>query len=237
MSYNRIIDDSPYAYPIPGMYNTVSRPYTAVPVYDGHVSVASGNRPYTRQWWYDDMGEGIYRSTGEDKVCMSASSYNKLNAHSHSHGYDHGRDYRDAEYRDTEYRDYRVLYDPLYPALNRTRMGNYVGAQKRYFNLPTQFSEDTYRIVGYLVNNASSTPTWKLMGRLIDRHRGDFYMVPANGSDIKVPINNNMIVGREKLTDFYTIPDTLVFSSPLLERTPYTFVPLPRSDLQDMRYV
>lgn len=224
MSYTRPIDDGPYQYPLPSTHNATARPYSSEPIYDGHASVASGNRPYTRQWWYDERGDGIYQTSGEDRVCMNASTYNRLTMG--------GRDARDA--RD---RDYRVLYDPLYPALDRTRMRNYEGIQKRHFNLPTQYSDDTYRLVGYLVNNASSTPTWKLMGRLVDRHRGDFYMIPANGTEIKVPISNGMIVGREKLTDFYTIPDTLTFSSPLLEASPYTYVPLPRSDLQDMRYV
>lgn len=198
------------------MQNTVARPYSSYPVYNGHASVASGNRPYTRKWWYDDMGDGIYQATGEDKVCMNASTYNRLNMRE---------------------RDYRVLHDPLYPALDRTRVGNYNAIYNRNFNLPTQHTDDSYRLVGYLVNNHSTTSTWKLFGRLLDRHRGDFYMMPSNGNDIKVPITNDMIVGREKLTDFYTIPNTLTFVSPLLEASPYTFVPLPRSDLQDMRYV
>jgi hypothetical protein len=77
-----------------------------------------------------------------------------------------------------------------------------------------------------------------LFARQLDRNRADFYAVPANGyGDIKVPITNDMIVGRDKLRDVYTIPDTMTFSSPLMESTPYTFVGLPKSDLQDLRYL
>ena len=216
MSYYRPIDDSPYLYANPGYPNEVARPYSAVPVFNGHASVASGNRPYTRKWWFDDSGEGIYQATGEDRVCMNASTYNRMSM---------------------RHRDYRVLHDPLYPALDRTRVENYSAIANRNFNLPTQVVDDTYRLVGYLVNNGSTTPTWKLFGRLLNRNAGDFYMIPANGNDIKVPITNEMIIGREKLRDFYTIPDSLTFRHPLLDGSPYTFVALPRSDLQDLRYV
>ena len=216
----------PFAVPPVSPHWGAPLPAFAYPENHGHVSTASGTRPYSRQWWYDDAGDGIYHPGGEDKVCMSAGTYRRLSMRSTAN--------------DVRARDMRVLFDPLYPALDRTSSTNQlrtIAERNAFVNLPTQPMEDTYRLVGYLVNNVSVTPRWKLFGRLTNRSRGDFYMMPANGDDIKVPITHDMIVGRERLDDFYTIPDTLTFRSPLLEATPYTFVPLPRSDLQDMRYV
>jgi hypothetical protein len=154
----------------------------------------------------------------------------------HSEDYTYTHDTHVAA--DVRNRDMRVLYDPLYPAQDRSTIANYAGIARRNFNLPTQSVDDTYRLVGYLANQSSVTPTWKLFARQLDRNRADFYAVPANGyGDIKVPITNDMIVGRDKLRDVYTIPDTMTFSSPLMESTPYTFVGLPKSDLQDLRYL
>jgi hypothetical protein len=78
----------------------------------------------------------------------------------------------------------RVLNDPLYPAYNRTDRGTFEGIMsetvKRNFNMPTQYYNDSYRLVGYLSNDDDEIGNWKIFGRQKDRNRGEFYMIPVN---------------------------------------------------------
>ena len=139
-----------------------------------------------------------------------------------------------------EVRDRRVLHDDLYPGINRTSAGVFrdFHVHQDVFNIPTQPTNDRYRLVGYLKNDIDPTGTWKLFGRDKDRNRGEFYLTPTNNyNDIKIQITDSMVVGREKLRSLDTIPDTLTFNSPLLSNTPYTFVELPKGDLTDLRYL
>jgi hypothetical protein len=139
-----------------------------------------------------------------------------------------------------ETRDRRVLYDELYPGVNRTSAGVFrdFHVHQDVFNIPTQPVNDTYRLVGYLKNDSDQQGTWKLFGRDKDRNRGEFYITPTNNyNDIKIQITDNMVVGREKLRSMDTIPDSLTFNSPLLSNSPYTFVELPKGDLKDLRYL
>jgi hypothetical protein len=137
----------------------------------------------------------------------------------------------------TRDRDIRVLDDPLYPALNRTNKDAFEGVAehtlRRNFNVPTQRSYDTYRLVGYMTNDDDELGKWKVFGRQKDRNRGDFYMVPVNRQhDMKVQITDSMMVG-EKMRDVDTLPNSVTFNSPLLAKTPYTFTELPKADLTD----
>jgi hypothetical protein len=136
-------------------------------------------------------------------------------------------------------RDYRVLQDPLYPPLNRTDAVTHQSLEnqieRRNMYVPTNDALDTYRVVGYLVNKDATQDAggnnWKLFARQKDRYMADFYMIPANNNyDIKIQITNDMLKG-DKLRDVYTIPTSLTIDSPMLNKTPYQFVEIPKADL------
>ena len=107
--------------------------------------------------------------------------------------------------------------------------------EKRNMYVPSNDTMDRYRIVGYLVssdeNKDAGGNNWKLFARQKDRHTSDFYIVPANNNyDIKIQLNDNVVVG-ERLRDVYTIPNTMTFNSPMLNKSPYEFVEIPKADL------
>lgn len=147
------------------------------------------------------------------------------------------------EIQSVQERDYRVLHDPLYPPLNRTDASTYqalrANMQKRnwYNSTSVRASNDTYRLVAYVTSkNQDGTMdaggnNWKLMARMKDRNTADFYMIPANRNyDMKIHISDDMVVGT-RLRDLYTIPDELVFNTPLLHKTPYIVTEVDKSDL------
>ena len=139
-----------------------------------------------------------------------------------------------------DHRDRKVLHDELYPAVNRTSAHLFrdFHLHKDIFNIPTQPGSDTYRLVGYLKNDSDPNGTWKLFGRDKDRNQGEYYMIPTNHiNDIKIQVTDSIISGRDRLRSLDTIPDTISFNSPLLAKTPYTFVELPKGDLKDLRYL
>lgn len=134
-------------------------------------------------------------------------------------------------------RDMQVLRDPLYPALNRTDAPTFNSVAKhtinREFNASTQYgSGDTYRLIGYISNPDDAKGEWKLFGRRKDRHRGEYYLVPVNNMyDIKIQLTDQNTVTR--IGDPDAIPETLLFTTPLLLNTPYTFTALPKTSFTD----
>lgn len=144
-------------------------------------------------------------------------------------------------------RDYRVLNDPLYPPLNRsdTRTHDTLthSVRNRNMYVPTGGGDigDTYRLVGYLVNNDSEKDSggnsWKLFARQKDKNTSDFYMMPSNNNfDIKIPIRDEIVVGT-RLRDVYTIPSEIQFTSPMLNATTYHFIENPKTDLSTYSYM
>jgi hypothetical protein len=140
---------------------------------------------------------------------------------------------------DTIKRDHKVLDDDLYPPLNRsdtnthTQLANNIINRNMY--VKTNNIDDTFRLVGYVTNNATETDngnnSWKLFGRQKDRHSSEFYMTPTNSNnDLKIPLTRDIIV-NDKLDDIYSIPNTLTFNSPLLNKEPYNVVEVPKADL------
>lgn len=136
---------------------------------------------------------------------------------------------------DVEMRDKQVIMDPLYPPLNRTDAQTHRGLKQML--APGDVPRDTFRLLGYLKSTNTvdkkdaGGDTWKLFGRMKDRHMGEFYITPANTQDdIKIPLSSEIIKG-ERLRDVYTIPSQITFNSPLLHTTPYMFVELPKADL------
>jgi hypothetical protein len=143
--------------------------------------------------------------------------------------------------QDAKTRDRMVLDDPLYPPLNRTDRGTFESVvretNKRNINIPMKDIGDSYRLVGYVVNKDESKDaggnSWKLMARQKDRHEADFYMIPTNKDlDVKVPLTTDVIVGQ-RLRDVYTIPKEVQFNSPMLNKTSYEFVEIPKSSFSD----
>jgi hypothetical protein len=150
-------------------------------------------------------------------------------------------------------RDSRVLHDQLYPPLNRSEahvlanlphhasLAPIGGAQLLQHQQPPR-TEDTFRLLGYLKSDDVDTRdagnnVWKCMGRMKDRHTGEFYAVPANNNeDLKIPLTPD-IVTSEKLKDVYSLPTEMRFRSPFFNPCPYTFVELPKSDFTSTTYL
>lgn len=162
------------------------------------------------------------------KVCMSQSEYHELANHA-----------KPVSINYAEQRDRRVMTDDLYPALNRSETGTHNGivsqiaAKKLYTN--TQEFTDNYRMVGYVTNpdekKDSGGNTWRLVARQKNRNQADFFLIPTNNNySMKIMLDNEMIVGNDKLRDIYTIPKQLQFKSPLLNETPYEVIELPMTD-------
>lgn len=162
------------------------------------------------------------------KVCMSQSEYHQLTTHA-----------KPISLNYAEQRDRRVMTDDLYPALNRSETGTHNGivsqiaAKKLYTN--TQEFTDQYRMVGYVTNpdekKDSGGNTWRLVARQRNRNQADFFLIPTNNNySMKIMLDNEMIVGNDKLRDIYTIPKQLQFKSPLLNETPYEVIELPMTD-------
>jgi hypothetical protein len=167
---------------------------------------------------------------------MSVNQFQKLSNSQHNNQVS-----QPVPQADTVQRDRRVLNDPLYPPLNRTDAVTHTNLetniQQRTMYVPTNTVNDKYRLVGYFVSSDASSMdkggnNWKLMARQKDRHSADFYIIPANNNyDIKINISNDMVQGSEKLKDVYTIPTQVTFNSPMLNKTPYDFVEIPKTDL------
>lgn len=120
---------------------------------------------------------------------------------------------------DTVTRRDRAAYgDPLYPPLNRQ---------------PRFTEEDTYRMVGYLVNAADKEDTWKLFAREKRRGVGEFYVSSANQNmDVKIPLTNDVVVPPTKLRDIYDIPSELKLNHPMFSsNTTYQVLVNPQADL------
>ena len=161
-----------------------------------------------------------------DKVCLTTAEFERL------------KKTRQPTPPAPTARDYRVLQDPLYPPLNRTDTVTQTMLQQNIDNrnmyVPTNDTQDNYRLVGYLVgkNTDAGGGNWKLFARQKDRNTSDFYMIPSNNNyDIKIYIKDEMVVG-DRLRDVYTIPKQITFNSPMLDATgSYEFVEIPKADL------
>lgn len=173
------------------------------------------------------------------KVCLSELEYKSLaNAPTKI-------EYVDRVERSTVAdRDYKVLNDPLYPPLNRTDARTHENMQRNVRNrdmyVPLHDVHDSYRLVGYLINQEEKRDmggnAWKLFARQKDRHTSDFYMVPANNNyDIKIPIKDEMVEGT-RLRDIYTIPNEVRFKSPMLNAGTYEFIENPKTDFSSSVY-
>lgn len=131
-------------------------------------------------------------------------------------------------------RDALVLNDPLYPPLNRDhtmRVNHYIDNTRLHSERTRPDSSDAFRLVGYMVSSEDANDSWKLFARDTGRGRASFYAIPSNkNNDIKVPLNQDNVVGPEKLRDIYDIPNHLVIQHPLFQNRSYNIIELDKSD-------
>lgn len=175
----------------------------------------------------------------KNKVCLHSSEYKELLKQTHQ-----TQQKAVVVHDQASTRDRQVLNDPLYPALNRSETHTHNNTvslidKKQLYNNTQEFS-DRYRLVAYVSAQDkdkvdSGGNVWKLFGRQKNRNQAEFYMVPSNNNfDMKIMLNNDIIVGNDKLRDIYTIPNTLTFNSPLLNQTSYQVIELPMNDYTNM---
>jgi hypothetical protein len=135
-------------------------------------------------------------------------------------------------------RDLNVLLNPIYPPLARVERPIFDNLIKMNFDQSTRGSEDTFRLMAYLINsnkNDSDTggDVWKLFGRQTYRGSsvGEFYVSPVNDhqSDMKIFLKNNMMP-KEKIKDIYALPSEVYLDSPFFSKNAYTINELPKSD-------
>ena len=135
-------------------------------------------------------------------------------------------------------RDLNVLLNPIYPPLARVERPIFDNLIKMNFDQSTRGSEDTFRLMAYLINsnkNDSDTggDVWKLFGRQTYRGSsiGEFYVSPVNDhqSDMKIFLKNN-IMPKEKIKDIYALPSEVYLDSPFFSKNAYTINELPKSD-------
>jgi hypothetical protein len=131
-------------------------------------------------------------------------------------------------------RDTAVVEDPLYPPLGR--MPRPVADQYLKFKedgilgVSTRGTADTFRLMAYMINSADRNEKWNVYGRQKYRgsSQGDFYAIQQCNSTsacTKIDLHNDMI-SNNQLRDFYNLPSTITFSSPLFSTSPYDVVQL-----------
>lgn len=134
-------------------------------------------------------------------------------------------------------RDIAVVKDPLYPPINRHSQplaNEYIKYRNAgIFDVPSRTNNDTYRLMGYLINSVNKEDKWNIYGR--QRHpgssHGNFYATQQcnNNSCTKIELSKDILV-NEQLNDFYNLPSTLMFKSPLFAVTSYDVVQLSMPD-------
>ena len=139
---------------------------------------------------------------------------------------------------EVQQRDLNVLLNPVYPPLARVERPIFDNLIKMNFQQSTRGSEDTFRLMGYLINsNKNDTDKggdiWKLFGRQTYKGSsiGEFYVSPVNDhqSDMKIFLKNDMMP-KEKIKDIYALPSEVYLNSPFFSKNAYTINELPKSD-------
>lgn len=136
-------------------------------------------------------------------------------------------------------RDERVINDPLYPPYNRMNTSNTTDylrmVNSGIINNYDLKNNDTYRIIAYLVNTVDKNDVWQLFGRekYARSNIGDFYIVSinknSNDNNIKLPLTDEIMTGKEKIKHIYSLPKYVSFKSSLLSNSPYEIIELKNS--------
>jgi hypothetical protein len=137
-------------------------------------------------------------------------------------------------------RDMQVLQDPLYPPLARanTDVAHTYMTSPIVRPVPTRSgTNDTFRLVGYLVSDEDRNDVWKLFAR--QKHAGgrsEFYASPANRNfDMKVALNADVKM-TPPLRDVYDIPPQVTIQHPMFNSSTYSIMQLPSSDFTSAYY-
>jgi len=139
---------------------------------------------------------------------------------------------------EVQQRDLNVLLNPIYPPLARVERPIFDNLIRMNFGQTTRGSEDTFRLMAYLVNTNKNDMDmggnlWKLFGRQTYRGSsiGEFYVSPVNDhtSDMKIFLKNEMMP-KNKIRDIYSLPSEVYLESPFFSKNAYTINELPKSD-------
>jgi hypothetical protein len=139
---------------------------------------------------------------------------------------------------EVQQRDLNVLLNPIYPPLARVERPMFDNLIRMNFGQTTRGSEDTFRLMGYLVNTNKNdvdmgNNIWKLFGRQTYKgsNIGEFYVSPVNDhtSDMKIYLKSEMMP-KDKIRDIYALPTEVYFDSPFFSKNAYTINELPKSD-------
>jgi len=139
---------------------------------------------------------------------------------------------------EVQQRDLNVLLNPIYPPLARVERPIFDNLIRMNFGQTTRGSEDTFRLMGYLVNTNKNDMdmggnVWKLFGRQTYRGSsiGEFYVSPVNDhtSDMKIFLKNEMM-SKDKIRDIYSLPSEVYLDSPFFSKNAYTINELPKSN-------
>lgn len=136
-------------------------------------------------------------------------------------------------------RDHAVLNNPLYPPYDRyTRpfADDFLDYKRAgIFNYATRSTPDTYRLMGYIVNSNDKNDVWNIFGRQKYRgsSHGEFYVIKQCNNNVctKIELTKD-ILNNQQINDFYNLPSTLTFTSPMFDVHPYNVVQLNMSDGQ-----
>lgn len=131
-------------------------------------------------------------------------------------------------------RDKAVIHDTLYPPVDR--MSRPIADEYlKYkmdgvFGVNTRDTSDTFRLVAYLINSVDRADKWNVFGRQKYRgsNQGEYYIVQqcnSHGPCSKIMLTDDIILNNQ-LRDYYNLPSTITFKSPLLDTTPYDVVQL-----------
>jgi len=131
-------------------------------------------------------------------------------------------------------RDEAVLRDNLYPPLdrmNRPLADEYLKYKlKGDFGWSTRDNSDTYRLIGYLINSTDRADKWNLFGRQKNRgsNQGEYYAIQqcnSHGPCTKIVLNDDIITNN-KFRDYYNLPTTVTFNSPVFATSLYDVIQL-----------
>lgn len=130
-------------------------------------------------------------------------------------------------------RDRAVVNDKLYPPISRPPrpiVDDYITYKDAgLFDFNTRQNNDTYKLMGYLINSNDKNEKWNIYGRqkYSGSSHGDFYATEHcdKNSCIKIELDKDIIVGKPNI-DYYNLPSTMEFTSPVFKEDIYLVVQL-----------
>jgi hypothetical protein len=189
-----------------------------------------------------DMKTNIEQEIEQDMKTNIEQDINKINFKNNINNRINNREAHEIiKYKindEVQQRDLNVLLNPIYPPLARVERPIFDNLIRMNFGQTTRGSEDTFRLMGYLVNTNKNDMDmggnlWKLFGRQTYRGSsiGEFYVSPVNDhtSDMKIFLKNEMMP-KNKIRDIYSLPSEVYLESPFFSKNVYTINELPKSD-------